>query len=199
MRWVLDAADGSVIALGGAVAGVGAESSREFAEQFLATVGGCSKDASAASCGGAGEAKELARKDGERRKAGGQPGHPGAGRGLLPEDRMQEIVDHYPDQCGGCRREFTDSEKVPRHGPGRHQVAELPPTAVVYTEHRAHRLRCPGCRERTRATLGTISESAFGPGLQAAVVALTARNRISRRDMSFRGCASHTSLGPPGS
>jgi len=130
------------------------------------------------------KAKELLKGDREKRQAGGQPGHGGAGRELLPEDRMQEIVDHYPDQCGGCGREFTDGEKVPRHGPGRHQVAELPPTAVVYTEHRTHRLRCPGCRERTRATLGTIGEAAFGPGLQAAVVALTARNRISRRDMS---------------
>ena len=51
-------------------------------------------------------------------------------------------------------------------------------------EHRTHRLRCPGCDKRTRATLGIVGESAFGPGLQAAVVALTARNRISRRDMS---------------
>jgi transposase len=130
------------------------------------------------------KAKELAREDGQRRKAGGQPGHPGSGRGLLPEDRMQEVVDHYPDDCSGCGREFTDSEQVPRHGPGRHQVAELPPTAVFYIEHRTHRLRCPGCRKRTRAILGTVGESAFGPGLQAAVVALTARNRISRRDMS---------------
>ena len=97
---------------------------------------------------------------------------------------MQEIVDHYPDECSGCGREFTDSEKVPRHGPGRHQVAELPATAVFYIEHRTHRLRCPGCPKRTRAILGTVGESAFGPGLQAAVVALTARNRISRRDMS---------------
>jgi transposase len=130
------------------------------------------------------KAKELAREDGQRRKAGGQPGHPGSGRELLDEDRMREIVDHYPDGCLGCGREFTDSEKVPRYGPGRHQVAELPLTAVVYTEHRTHRLRCPGCRKRTRAILGTVGESAFGPGLQAAVVALTARNRISRRDMS---------------
>jgi transposase len=97
---------------------------------------------------------------------------------------MQEVVDHYPDQCGGCGREFTDSEKVPRYGPGRHQVAELPPTAVFYVEHRTQRLRCPGCAKRTRAILGTVGESAFGPSLQAAVVALTARNRISRRDMS---------------
>jgi transposase len=130
------------------------------------------------------KAKELLKKDGEKRRAGAQPGHPGSGRGLLPEDQMQEIAHHYPDECSGCGREFTDSEKVPRHRPGRHQVAELPPTAVVYTEHRTHRLRCPGCRKRTRAILGTVGESAFGPGLQAAVVALTARNRISRRDMS---------------
>lgn len=131
------------------------------------------------------KAKELARKEGKKkREAGGQPGHPGAGRELLGEDQMSEIVDHYPDECSGCGREFTDSEKVPRHGPGRHQVAELPPTAVFYVEHRTHRLRCPGCRKRTRAILGIVGESAFGPGLQAMVVALTARNRISRRDMS---------------
>jgi transposase len=97
---------------------------------------------------------------------------------------MQEIVDHYPEECSGCGREFADSEKVPRHGPGRHQVAELPGTAVFYVEHRTHRLRCAGCQRRTRARLGTVGESAFGPALQAAVVALTARNRISRRDMS---------------
>jgi len=130
------------------------------------------------------KAKELLKKDGRKRPAGGQPGHPGAGRELLAEDRMQEIVDHYPGECSGCRRQFTEEEKVPRHGPGRHQVAELPPTAVVYTEHRTHRLRCPGCAQRTRARLGIVGESAFGPALQAAVVALTARNRISRRDMS---------------
>ena len=130
------------------------------------------------------KAKELARQDAEQRKAGGQPGHRGAGRELLAEDRMAGIVDHYPEGCSGCGREFSDSEKVPRHGPGRHQVADLPATAVFYVEHRTQRLRCPGCHKRTRATLGIVGESAFGPGLGAAVVALTARNRISRRDMS---------------
>jgi transposase len=129
--------------------------------------------------------KELLKKDGKnQREAGGQPGHPGAGRELLSEDRMSDVVDHYPEECSGCRREFTVSEKVPRYRPGRHQVAELPATAVFYVEHRTHRLRCPGCRTRTRAILGIVGESAFGPFLQAAVVALTARNRISRRDMS---------------
>jgi transposase len=102
---------------------------------------------------------------------------------LLPEDQMKDIVDHYPEECGGCGRAFTESEKVPRHGAGRHQVAELPETAVFYVEHRTQRLRCP-CGKRTRGTLGIVGESPFGPLLHAAVVALTARNRISRRDMS---------------
>jgi transposase len=129
------------------------------------------------------KAKELGKKNAEKRKAGAQPGHSGSGRKLLPEDQMKDIVDHYPDECSGCGREFTDSEKVPRHAPGRHQVAELPSTAVFYVEHRTHRLRCRGCRKRTRALLEVVGESDFGPVLQAVVVALTARNRVSRRDM----------------
>jgi transposase len=56
---------------------------------------------------------------------------------------------------------------------------------VVVTEHRAHRLRCPGCKRRTAAVFpADVAASAFGPRLRAAVVTLTARNRISRRDMS---------------
>jgi hypothetical protein len=51
-------------------------------------------------------AKELMRREGEQRQAGGQPGHRGAGRELRPEDRVDEIVDHYPEACGGCGRRF---------------------------------------------------------------------------------------------
>jgi transposase len=130
------------------------------------------------------EAKELFAKGGGR-DAGGQPGHQGSGRELLPEDEVTEIVDHYPESCGGCGHEFADAEKVPSRRPGRQQVAELPPIAVVYTEHRTHRLACPGCKRKTAAALpAAVAASAFGPRLQAAVVTLTARNRISRRDMS---------------
>jgi transposase len=130
------------------------------------------------------KAKELLKKD-VKREAGGQPGHRGSGRELLPEDQMEEIVDHYPEACGGCGHEFSDGEKVPSRRPGRHQVAELPPIAVLYFEHRTHRLRCPACRRGTTAVLpAALAGSAFGPSLQAALVAMTARNRVSRRDMS---------------
>src|SRR3954463_10085599 len=47
------------------------------------------------------KAKELLRGE---RKAGGQPGHPGSGRGLTPGDQIDEIVDHFPDACRGCGR-----------------------------------------------------------------------------------------------
>ncbi len=130
------------------------------------------------------KAKELLAR-GAGREPGGQPGHQGSGRELLPADQVTEIVDHYPESCGGCGYEFAEAEKVPSRRPGRHQVAELPPTAVVYSEHRSHRLACPGCKRRTAAALpAALAASAFGPRLQAAVVTMTARNRISRRDMS---------------
>jgi len=133
------------------------------------------------------KAKEWAKADreGAERKAGGQPGHRGSGRKLAPEDQVDEIVEHYPDACGGCGREFGGSERVPSSRPARHQVAELPPVAVVLTEHRCHRLRCPGCKAKTRGVLpDEVAGSAFGPDLRAAVVTMTARNRVSRRDMS---------------
>jgi transposase len=130
-------------------------------------------------------AKELMRREGEQRKAGGQPGHRGAGRELRPEDQIDEIVDHYPSACGGCGREFGAEERRPRRRFGRHQVAELPPISVIWIEHRTHQLRCRHCLARTSARLpAAIGASAFGPRLQAAVVTLTARHRISRRGIT---------------
>ena len=95
---------------------------------------------------------------------------------------MDEIVDHYPDACGGCGRRFDDEQRRPSGRFGRHQVAELPPISVIVTEHRTYQLRCRHCRARTSARLPELlASSAFGLRLQAAVVTLTARHRISRR------------------
>jgi transposase len=128
------------------------------------------------------KAKELLRREGEGRKAGGQLGHGGAGRELRPEDQIDEIVDHYPEACGGCGGEFAPEQRRPKRRFGRHQVAELPPISVIWTEHRTHQLRCRRCLARTSARLPDgIGTCAFGPRLQAAVVTLTARHRVSRR------------------
>jgi hypothetical protein len=80
---------------------------------------------------------------------------------------------------------FSGDEQRPGGRFGRHQVAELPPISVLVVEHRTHRLRCPHCRSQTTADLPVgIGCSAFGPRLRAAIVTLTARNRISRRAAS---------------
>jgi transposase len=128
------------------------------------------------------KAKELARGE---RQAGAQPGHRGSGRKLAPEDQVDEIVDHFPESCRRCGHGFELSERRPSSPFGRHQVAELPPIAVQIIEHRTHRLRCPACKAKTTAGLpDEVGGSAFGPRAQAATATLSARNRVSRRDMA---------------
>src|SRR5438034_9553654 len=120
---------------------------------------------------------------GSGRGRGGQPGHEGRHRRLLPPERVDEVVEHWPDRCGSCAHLFRDRERIDAAQPRRHQVAELPPIAVRVTEHRLHAVCCPGCVARTRAELPSeVPRSAFGPRLQAAVVTLAVRNRVSRRD-----------------
>jgi len=117
------------------------------------------------------------------RKRGGQLGHEGSHRPLLPPERVDEIVEHWPKRCPACAHVFAEWELVDAAERARHQVAELPPIAVRVTEHCLHRLRCPVCAAETRAELPAgVPRSSFGPRLQAAVVTLAVRNRVSRRD-----------------
>ena len=117
------------------------------------------------------------------RRRGAQHGHKGHGRGLAPmEGRVDEIIDHWPERCP-CGHRFTQAERRPLGKPARHQVAELPLIAVVLTEHRLHRLRCPDCGALTGARLPCeVPAGAFGPRLEAAVATLAVRNHVSRRD-----------------
>jgi transposase len=93
------------------------------------------------------KAKELLAKNGAKRKAGGQEGHRGAGRGLAPEDQVDEIVDHYPHACRGSGGEFGEDERRPDGRFDRHQVAELPAISVLLIEHRTQ-CRARACPQR---------------------------------------------------
>ena len=141
-----------------------------------------SRDSSAPPSGDPPGAPERKRADPSGRKQGAQPGHPGRGRGLLPLELVDEVVDHWPRSCR-CGRPFAGDEREPICEPARHQVSELPELAVRVSEHRLHRLRCPGCGATGRAELpAAVSAGAFGPRLEAAVATLAVRNRVSRRD-----------------
>jgi transposase len=123
------------------------------------------------------------RSRGTGRKQGGQPGHPGHGRALFPIERVSDVVDHWPLRCS-CGHVFGEEERVPAGGPARHQVAELPPLAVEISEHRLQRVCCPDCGRTVRAELAVgVPRGCFGPKLEAAIAALTVRDRLSRRQL----------------
>lgn len=126
---------------------------------------------------------KAARPKGPSGKSqGAQRGHEGKGRDLLGAWAVDEVVVHWPAACG-CGHEFSDAERVPIGDPVRHQVEELPEISTVVIEHQCPRVRCPDCGRARRAELPAgISQSMFGPRLQAAVAVLSVRNRVSRRD-----------------
>ncbi|MDQ3729538.1 MAG: IS66 family transposase, partial [Actinomycetota bacterium] len=122
-------------------------------------------------------------KDRSARKQGAQPGHEGKGRPLLPAWAVDEVVEHWPTDCG-CGHVFAEAERVSSGQPARHQVEELPVIAVTVTEHQCQHVRCTDCGQTSTAVLPVeVACSAFGPRLQAAIVTLSVRNRISRRDV----------------
>jgi len=121
-------------------------------------------------------------KDRSGRKPGGQPGHEGHGRPLLPAWAVDELVDHWPASCD-CGHVFSESDRLAVGEPARHQVEELPAITVRVIEHRCQRVRCPGCGARRTGLLPReVADGHLGPRLQAAIATLSVRNRVSRRD-----------------
>ena len=126
----------------------------------------------------AGRQRDRGRRVKSRRKAGGQPGHPGRHRELVPIERVDAVVDLTPDACRHCARRLHARHAV--GGPRRHQVTELPPIAPHITEYRCHRRQCPDCGAITLAPLPDEHTNQFGPQLTALIAYLTVVCRMPR-------------------
>src|SRR3990172_6255304 len=126
----------------------------------------------------AGRQRVRGRRGKSRRKAGGQPGHPGMDRELVPIERVSAIVDLAPEACRQCARRLHARHTV--GDPRRHQVTELPPIAAHITEYRCHRRQCPACGMTTLAPLPDELASQFGPQLTALIAYLTVVCRLPR-------------------
>lgn len=119
-----------------------------------------------------------------RRKRGGQIGHKGKKRTLLPEGEMDHIVNIFPQACEKCGKTLTPDESVEPSRPLRHQVFELPENHPIKTEYRCHELPCT-CGHVTRAALPVeVAGSNFGPGVHAAVAYLASVHRGTRRGIA---------------
>ncbi len=113
------------------------------------------------------------------RKRGGQPGHGGSRRTLLPLDEVDEVVDLFPSHCDGCARELPEVHDREAH---RYQQVDVPPIKPHTKEWRCHEVTCPKCSCKTRAPYDvTIPASPFGPRLMALIAFLTGVYHVSRR------------------
>jgi transposase len=83
------------------------------------------------------------------RKPGGQPGHKGHKRALVPAERVDVVVECRPPRCGRCATPLAGEDPAPFC----HQRVELPELRPHVTEYRLHKLACPACRAQTRADL----------------------------------------------
>jgi hypothetical protein len=122
--------------------------------------------------------KGKGKDKGSDRKRGGQKGHPGAGRDLLPSEQCKEVIPHLPTTCRGCGEALSGKDPEPL----RHQVVDIPKIVPFVVEHQLHRLVCPCCRTTTAAELPVGVESGgFGPQLSALVGLLGGAYHLSHR------------------
>ena len=114
-----------------------------------------------------------------KRKRGGQPGHEGTTRKLVPIEQVKDSYDIKPETCRKCGHTLEGRDPEPH----RHQVTEIPPVIAEVVEYRLHTLSCPECGTETCAEVSSgVPRGAFGPRLQAMVSLLTGRYRLSKRD-----------------
>ena len=126
----------------------------------------------------AGRQRERGRRVKSRRHPGGQPGHPGHSRPLVPSERVNATIHLRPDACRKCQRRLRARDDV--GDPRLHQVTELPSIEAHMTEYRCHRRRCSACGTTTLASLPEELAGQFGPQLTALIAYLTVVCRLPR-------------------
>jgi len=70
------------------------------------------------------------------RKRGGQPGHRGTTRKVVPLEQVKESHDVKPQVCRRCGHALVGEDPEPY----RHQVTEIPPVLAEVAEYRIHTL-----------------------------------------------------------
>ncbi len=115
-------------------------------------------------------------------KPGGQPGHEGKHREMVPGERVDHRSQHLPQVCS-CGHRFDGSEERV-DDPVIHQQWELPPIRPLVFQYELLRLRCPCCGKPRLADLPAgVSWSAFAARLEAHIATLAGVYRLSRRQV----------------
>jgi transposase len=118
----------------------------------------------------------------KKRKRGGQPGHKGSNRELIPAEEVDDIIPIFPESCDSCGAALppaTDSERTPGKY-WRHQVIDIPAPKPEVTEYRLWCVRC-SCGADTWGKIPRSARSGFGPRVTAFLAHLTGLHRVTRR------------------
>lgn len=121
--------------------------------------------------------KPKSKRTGNGRKAGGQPGHEGKARALLPVEEINEVRECRPvEHCEcGSRVRIVGLAR-------RHQVVEVPPVLPVVTEYRLYEGECIRCKRHYAGALPAgVTSHVTGPRLLALIGTLTGGYRLSKR------------------
>jgi transposase len=118
------------------------------------------------------------RREPSGRRPGGQLGHEGQTRALLPVEEVDVVIPVKPERCPRCQHLLPGEDPQPQ----RHQVTEIPPRKPAVTEYQLHRLVCPICGAVTRAELPAgVPAGGFGPRVQAITALCTGAYHLSKR------------------
>jgi transposase len=122
--------------------------------------------------------RERPRRQPSGRRRGGQPGHPGQTRTLVPVEDVDVMIPLKPEQCVYCQQPLVGDDLQPQ----RHQVLEVPPIQPIVTEYQLHQLVCPVCGDTTRAAWPDgITTGTYGPRVHAITALCTGAYRLSKR------------------
>src|SRR5882724_1455679 len=112
------------------------------------------------------------------RRPGGQPGHEGHTRALVPIERVEVVIPVKPERCSRCQHPLYGEDGQPQ----RHQVTEIPPVKPIVTEYQLQRLVCPVCGETTGAKVPVgVPSGEFGPRVQAVTAWCTGAYHLAKR------------------
>jgi transposase len=112
------------------------------------------------------------------RRPGGQPGHEGHARELVPVEQVAVVIPVKPERCWRCQQPLQGEDWQPK----RHQVAEIPPMQPGVMEYQLPQLVCSACGAATRAEVpAEVPVGGFGPRLQAITAWCTGAYHRSKR------------------
>ena len=126
--------------------------------------------------------KPSNRKPRSPRQRGGQPGHAGHSRELLPAERVNKTVRYFPQQCFNCGKPLPQRPQAGAPEPTCHQVVELPEQPLQVTQYEGWACRCGKCGHVTRAEVPPeILAHSLGPRITTVIALLAAAYHMSQR------------------